>query len=126
HGGHIADSLSRFYEAYTYLQDGGPLLWGRYYHELGATLQAIALAEERKDYLDTSAHHFQRAFYEFAAIGHHRYAAVVENNHGFLLLNLDRFEEAAIRLVHARKLFEEFNDVIRMSQVDDTLARLFI
>lgn len=126
HGGHIADSLSRFYEAYTYLQDGGPLLTGRYYHELGATLQAIALAEDRKDYLDTSACHFQRAFYEFAAIGHHRYAAVVENNHGFLLLNLDRFEEAAIRLVHARKLFEEFNDAIRMSQVDDTLARLFI
>jgi TolB-like protein len=105
HGGHITDSLTRFYEAYTYLEDGGPLLTGRYYHELGATIQAIALAENRKDYLDTSSDHFQRAFYEFAAIGHHRYAAVVENNHGFLLLNLDRFEEAAVRLIHARKLF---------------------
>lgn len=126
HAGHITDSLTRFHEAYTYLQDGGPLLTGRYYHELGTTLQAIALAENRQDYLDTSSHHFQRAFYEFAAIGHHRYAAVVENNHGFLLLNSGRFEEAAVRLVHARKLFEEFGDVVRMSQVDDTLARLYI
>ena len=126
HAGHISDSLSRFSEALPYLQDGGPLVTGRYYHELGTTLQEIALADNRSEDLDTSNHHFQRAFYEFAAIGHHRYAAVVENNHGFLLLKLGRFQEAEIRLVHARKLFEEFNDVVRTSQVDDTLARLYI
>jgi tetratricopeptide (TPR) repeat protein len=126
HAGHSAVSITRFNEAHTYLQDGGPLLTGRYYHELGTTLQAIALAENRQDYLDMSSHHFQRAFYEFAAIGHHRYTAVVENNHGFLLLNLGRFDEAAVRLIHSRKLFEKFNDVVRMSQVDDTLARLYI
>ncbi|HSE16686.1 MAG TPA: winged helix-turn-helix domain-containing protein [Pyrinomonadaceae bacterium] len=126
HAGHIADSLTRFEEAYPFLQDGGPILTGRYYHEMGSTLQAIALEEDRPDYVDTSTHHFQRAFYEFAAIGQHRYAAVVENNHGLLLLKLGRFEEAEARLVHARKLFEEFNDVIRASQVDDSLARLYI
>jgi DNA-binding winged helix-turn-helix (wHTH) protein/tetratricopeptide (TPR) repeat protein len=126
HAGQMADSITRFNQAYTYLHEEGPLLTGRYYHELGTTLQAIALAEDRQDYLYKSSHHFQRAFYEFAAIGHHRYTAVVENNHGFLLLNLGRFEDAAVRLVHARKLFEEFNDVVRMSQVDDTLARLYI
>lgn len=126
HAGHISDSLVRFSEAYSFVQEGGPLLTGRYFHELGTTLQEIALAENRSDYLDTSTHHFQRAFYEFAAIGHHRYAAVVENNHGFLLLKLGRFEDAEARLVHARRLFEQFNDTVRKSQVDDTLARLYI
>ncbi|HJT28816.1 MAG TPA: winged helix-turn-helix domain-containing protein [Pyrinomonadaceae bacterium] len=126
HAGHISDSLTRFDEAYPFIQDGGPLVSGRYYHELGTALQEIALAENRSDLLDKATHHFQRAFYEFAAIGHHRYAAVVENNHGFLLLKLGRFDEAEVRLVHAQKLFEEFHDLVRTSQVDDTLARLYL
>ena len=126
HAGHISDSLTRFDQAYPLIQDEGPLVSGRYYHEFGTALQEIALAENRSDSLDTAGHHFQRAFYEFAAIGHHRYAAVVENNHGFLLLNIGRFDEAEVRLVHAQRLFEEFHDVVRKSQVDDTLARLYL
>lgn len=126
HAGQISDSLTRFSEAYSYAKEGGPLVTGRYYHELGATLQEIALAENRPDFLQTSTHHFQRASYEFIAIGHHRYTGVVENNHGFLLLKLGRFEEAELHLIRARKLFKEFNDVVRKSQVDDTLARLYI
>jgi len=126
HAGHISDSLTRFDEAYPLIQDGGPLVSGRYYHELGTALQEIALAENRSDFLDAATHHFQRAFYEFAAIGHHRYAAVVENNHGFLLLNIGRFDEAEVLLVHAQRFFKEFHDVVRTSQVDDTLARLYL
>jgi tetratricopeptide (TPR) repeat protein len=126
HAGRLSDSLTRFSEAHPYVQEGGPLVTGRYYHELGTTLQEIALTENRSDFLETSTHHFQRALYEFIAIGHHRYTAVLENNHGFLLLKLGRFEEAEIRLTRARKLFKEFNDLVRKSQVDDTLARLYI
>jgi TolB-like protein len=126
HAGHISDSLTRFGEAYPFIQEGGPLVSGRYYHELGTALQEVALAENRSDVLDTATNHFQRAFYEFVAIGHHRYAAVVENNHGFLLLKLGRFNDAEIRLIHAQKFFEEFHDLVRMSQVDDTLARLYL
>ena len=126
HAGQISDSLTRFSEAYAYVQQGGSLVTGRYYHELGTTLEQIALADNRVDLLETTIHHFQRAAYEFIAIGHHRYTAVVENNHGFLLLKLGRFEEAEVRLVRARKLFNEFNDLVRKSQVDDTLARLYI
>src|ERR1041385_7173974 len=126
HAGKISDSLTRFSEAYPYVHEGGPLVTGRYYHELGTTLQEIALAENRSELLQTSTHHFQRALYEFIAIGHHRYTGVLENNHGFLLLKLGRFEEAEVRLIRAQKFFKEFNDVIRTSQVDDTLARLYI
>lgn len=126
HAGHISDSLTRFDEAYPFIQERGPLVSGRYYHELGTALQEVALAENRSDFLDTATNHFQRAFFEFTAIGHHRYAAVVENNHGFLLLKLGRFAEAEKRLVHAQKFFEEFHDLVRKSQVDDTLARLYL
>jgi TolB-like protein/Tfp pilus assembly protein PilF len=126
HAGHISDSLARFREAYPFVQEGGSLVSGRYYHELGATLQEITLAEKRLEFPTKASHHYHRAFYEFAAIGHHRYAAVVENNHGFMLLKLGCFEEAEVRLVHARKLFEEFDDSVRKSQVDDTLARLYL
>ena len=126
HAGQISDSLTHFSDAYPFVRKGGPLVSGRYYVELATTLQEIALAENREDYLDSANNHFERGFYEFLAIGHHRYAAVVENNHGFLLLKLGRFKEAEVRLAHARRLFEELKDVVRRSQVDDTLARLFI
>src|SRR6185369_6694307 len=126
HAGHFSESLTRFDEAYPLIQDGGPLLSGRYYHELGTALQAIALAENRSEFFDTATHHFQRAFYEFTAIGHHRYAAVVENNHGFLLLKIGRFDEAEVLLIHAQRCFKEFQDAVRTSQVDDTLARLYL
>ncbi|HYV11383.1 MAG TPA: winged helix-turn-helix domain-containing protein [Pyrinomonadaceae bacterium] len=126
HAGHISDSLTQFDKAYPFIQNGGPLLSGRYYHELGTALQEIALAENRSDLLDTATHHFQRAFYEFAAIGHHRYAAVAESTHGFLLLRLGRFDEAELRLNHAQKFFQDFHDLVRTSQVDDTLARLYL
>jgi len=126
HAGYVSDSLIRFSDAYPYIQEGGPLVSGRYYHELGTSLEEVALAENRSDFLDTATNYFQRAFYEFAAIGHHRYAAVVENSHGFLLLKLGRFAEAEVRLVRAQKFFEEFHDVVRKSQVDDTLARLYL
>jgi tetratricopeptide (TPR) repeat protein len=126
HAGQISDSLTRLSEAFPNVQKCGPLVTGRYYCELGTILQEIALAENRPEFLDTAIEHFQRASYEFIAIGHHRYTAVIENNHGFLLLKLGRFEEAEVRLLRARKLFREFNDVVRESQVDDTLARLYL
>jgi TolB-like protein len=126
HSGHVADSFSRFSEALSAVEESGPLVTGRYYHELATTLQEIAIAESRPDYIETVTRYFQRAFYEFVAIGHHRYAAVVENNHGLLLLSLDRFNEAEAHLVHARRLFEGFDDRIRGAQVDDTLARLYV
>ena len=41
-------------------------------------------------------------------------------------MKLGRFEDAEVRLIRAQKLFKEFNDIVRQSQVDDTLARLYI
>ncbi|HKG99044.1 MAG TPA: winged helix-turn-helix domain-containing protein, partial [Pyrinomonadaceae bacterium] len=126
HSGHVTDSLSRLSEAFNVIEQSGPLLTGRYHDEFAITIQNVAIAENRIDYLENVTSHFQRAFYEFVAIGHHRYAAVVQNNHGFLLLTLGRFSDAEVRLLNARQLFERLDDNIRRAQVEDTLARLYL
>lgn len=70
--------------------------------------------------------HYQRALYEFEAIGNHRHAAVVEGNHGFLLLALQRLDEAQSHLIRARTLFASFADEARGARVDDSLAQLHL
>jgi tetratricopeptide (TPR) repeat protein len=126
HAGQVTDSLSRLLEAQRSLRENAPLVTGRYYHELGTALRDLTTAENSSEYFDYVTFYFRRALYEFMAIGHHRYAAVVENNHGFMLLNLGLFEEAEVHLLHAQRLFNGLADRIRSAQVDDTLARLYM
>jgi tetratricopeptide (TPR) repeat protein len=104
----------------------GPMVTGRYHHELATTLRDLASAGSGTDNLDIIMKHLHRALYEFEAIGHHRYVAAVENSYGYLLLSLRRFDEARGHLLRARKLFDGLDDKIRRAQVDDTLARLYL
>ncbi len=126
HAGQIKNSLSSLAIALDLLEQNGPLITGRYHHELASSLKELALAEDEAKHTDSASFHYERAFFEFCAIGHHRYAAVVKNNHGLLLLNLSRFEDAEVHLFNARVLFEAFHDTIRCAQVDDTIARLYL
>jgi DNA-binding winged helix-turn-helix (wHTH) protein/tetratricopeptide (TPR) repeat protein len=125
HAGHVQDSLKRLAEARELVELNGPLITGRYHHELASALKLSAIDENRSNYLAEVSFHFKRAVYEFVAIGHYRYVAVVENNHGFLLLNTGLFKDAEAHLRHARKLFDILNDKIRLAQVDETLAQLY-
>lgn len=125
HAGHIDDALSRFAELCEIVEQSEPLVKARYHHELANVLN-LAQTKNLLDISETVTQHLQQAFYQFAAIGHHRYTAVVENNLGFQLLKLGRFEEAETHLFHARELFAAFGDMIRQAQVEDTLARLYI
>ena len=59
-------------------------------------------------------------------MGNHRYAAVVENNHGYLLLTIGDLSEAEAHLSRARKLFDSLRDPVCRAQVDETLARLHL
>ena len=126
HAGRPHDSLARLNEAAEIVELAGPWATGRYHHELATTLKELAIAETRNEYFDRAIQHYQEALYEFEAIGNHRSAAIVENNHGYLLLTLKRLDEAEAHLVRARKLFDGFGDKVRRAQVDDTLARLHI
>jgi tetratricopeptide (TPR) repeat protein len=59
-------------------------------------------------------------------MGNYRYAALGENNRGYLLVTLKRFDEAENHLVRARKLFAALDDKRRCAQVDDSLAHLHL
>jgi TolB-like protein/Tfp pilus assembly protein PilF len=126
HAGHITDSLSSLSAASDIVDQSGPSVTGRYYQELAIVLKDIAISENRSDYLEIVQNHLARAYYEFEAIGHIRYTAVVENNHGYLLLDLKHYDQAEVHLSRARRLFGQLDDKIRQAQVDDCLGRLYM
>ena len=63
---------------------------------------------------------------QFEKIGNLRFVAAVENNHGYLLLTLKRFDEAQVHLQRARELFDDLGDSVGCAQVDETLAQLYL
>ena len=93
---------------------------------MATTLKGLGVSESRDDFFDLALRHYQEAVYKFEAIGNHRLAAIVENNHGYLLLTLNRIDEAEAHLNRASKLFDSFDDKVRRAQVDETLTQLHI
>jgi len=126
HAGHVADSLSRLSAAYTIIDHSGPLVTGRYHQELAAVLKDAAIGENRSGYIEAIQTHLAQAYYEFEAIGHLRYTAVVENNHGYFLLDLGLYEEAQAHLLHAQGLFGRLDDKVRRAQTHDCLSKLYM
>jgi TolB-like protein/Tfp pilus assembly protein PilF len=126
HAGHVADSLSRLSAANTIMDQSGPLVTGRYHQELAAVLKDAAIGENRSEYTERIQTHLAQAYYEFHTIGHFRYTAVVENNHGYFLLDLGLYDEAEAHLLHARELFGRLDDKVRKAQVDDCLSKVYM
>jgi tetratricopeptide (TPR) repeat protein len=108
--GRLHDSIERLNEADEIAEPASPLTTGRYHMELATTLQTLATAERRSEYFYRALEHYLKALEQYEAIGNHRYAAMVENNHGYLLVTLKRLDEAESHLVLAQKLFGSFND----------------
>ncbi len=117
------DALARLSEASEIVELAGPWVTGRHLLELASSLKDLATAENRTEYLDRALEHYLEALYQFEAVGHHRLAAIAENNYGYLLLNLNRLDEAHGHLARARKLFDGFGDKVRCAQVDETMAQ---
>jgi tetratricopeptide (TPR) repeat protein len=107
-------------------ESSGPWILGRYHQEFGTTLRDLATAESRHDYFEEALGSFHKALYEFEAVGNHRYVAAVRNNIGYVLLALGRLNETEAELQRARKLFEQFGDAVRCSQVEETMAQLYM
>jgi len=126
HAGRLNDALARLTEATTIVELSGPWATGRCHLELASTYKDLAISEEVFSHFDDAKRFYIKALYEFEAVGHHRYIAAVENNLGFLLLNVGSFEESEQHLLHSRRLFESFSDSVRAAQVNETLARLYI
>ena len=103
-----------------------PWTKGRFLTEMANTLKEFGIAEGRKSYFDRALSHYREAGLQFEQVGNLRYAAAVENNRGYLLLSLERFDESQTHLERARTLFSELGDSIGGAQVDETLAQLHL
>jgi DNA-binding winged helix-turn-helix (wHTH) protein/tetratricopeptide (TPR) repeat protein len=123
--GFLNESLLRLREAAS-VEVAGCLVTGRCHIDLATTLKDLALSQDKEAYLMEAKNLFLRALYESEALGHHRNVASVENNIGFLLLNIKSYRESEPHLLRARRVFEGLGDTIRKAQVNETLARLYI
>lgn len=123
--GRLKDALLKLREAAS-LEVAGRLVTGRCNIDLATTLKDLALSQGEEGYLAEAKSRFLRALYESEALGHHRNVASVENNIGFLLLNLQAYKESEQHLLRAGRIFDALGDNVRGAQVNDTLARLYI
>jgi signal transduction histidine kinase/CheY-like chemotaxis protein len=126
HTSRLNDALSLLNEAHRLIDYLSPWTKGRFHLQFATTLKDLGIAEDRSEYFDRALEHYRDAFLHFDGIGNRRYTAIVENNHGYLLSLLKRFEEARVHLELARKLFEDLGDQVRRAQVDETLAQLYL
>ena len=124
--GRLHDALGLLNEAAPLVETSGSWTKGRFHLEFATTLKNLGIGESRQAYFDRALDHYEEALRHFEGIGNHRYMAVVENNRGYLLSSLKRFDQAQIHLERARKLFDELSDFVRRAQVDETLAQLYL
>jgi len=121
-------------EALTYLTNNGPLfdkinsplLKGCYHQTLGDVLLELCESDRPGDYLDRAFLEYSAASYHFEQAEHRRYLANVENNLGFLYLEINCYKEAHEHLNRARRIFTSLKDRIALAQVDETRARVFL
>src|SRR5215213_7536710 len=121
-------------EALTYLTNNGPLfdkinsplLKGCYHQTLGDVLKDICESERPGDYLDRAFLEYTAASYHFEQTEHRRYLANVENNLGFLYLEINCCKEAHEHLNRARRILTTLKDRIVLAQIDETRARVFL
>jgi signal transduction histidine kinase/ActR/RegA family two-component response regulator len=122
----LRDALSLLDEAAPLVNESNYWLKGRFHLEVANTLKEIGIAENLEFFFERAFEHYSQALSHFSHIGNNRYTAIVENNYGYLLSSLKRFDEACLHLDKARGLFEMLNDHVRRAQVDETLAQLHL
>ncbi len=126
HTGRLHDALDLLNEAAPFVETSGAWTQGFFHLEFAIALKDLGISESRSSYFERALAHYSEALSHFEQIGNRRYTAIVENNHGYLLLTLKKLNEAQVHLDRARRLFDEFGDSVRRAQVDETLAQFYI
>ena len=126
HSGRLQDAFSLLNETLHVIESERPWIKGRIYLEFATILKDLGVAENDSRYCDRSLSYYQQALLEFDELGNRRNTAITENNLGYLLLTLRRFDEAQQHLQRARTIFEKFGDQVRRAQVDETIAQLYV
>ncbi len=122
--GRLRDSLNKLEQAFAI--EAGQLVTGRRHLEMATTLKELADSESNSEYFLQAQQHFEKALYEFEAIGNHHNRSVTENNFGNLLLSMGHYEDCESHLLHALQLFKNFSDPVRAAQVHETLTHLYL
>lgn len=126
YAGRLHDAVQLLNLAWPLVETQRPWIKGRFHLEHATTLRDLGVAESNEENYCLSLEHYRRALQEFEHLGNLRYSAIVENNLGYLLLTLRRFEEAQCHLNRASELFSQFGDQIKRAQVDETMAQLYL
>jgi len=125
---------NRLNEALNFLTMGTTLfeasnnntLKGRFHNERANVLRRLGEIENRTDYSDRAIIEYTAASFHFEQEPHARYQACVENNLALLYLNTNRYADAHEHLDRAETLFTKLNDVVHLSQVAETRARVMV
>jgi len=127
-------SAARYDESLKILTTNAPLfrkitshtLRGFYHNQSAMTLRALATDKDASDYFQRAIKHYEEADYHFTQARHTAYRAQVKNNVGYLLFKLSRFRKAHEYLDDARRLLVSVRDKVRVAEVDDTRAQVFL
>jgi CheY-like chemotaxis protein len=123
----LNDALQFYTQARPLIEaTGNHALKGKLHNGLGTLLHCIALGEHSEDEFDRALVEFAGASFHFEQAGHERHCARVENNLGYLLFTVNRFQEAHDHLNRARKFFQDLGDIGAVAQVDDTRAKAML
>lgn len=101
-------------------------LKGYYHNQSAMALRALATHRSANDYYQRAIKHYEEADYHFTLARNRVYRAHVKNNVGYLLFKLSQFRKAHESLDHARRLLVTVKDKVRVAQVDDTRAQVFL
>jgi CheY-like chemotaxis protein len=101
-------------------------LKGKFHNQLALVLRRLGTAEGRPDYTDRAIIEYTAAAFHFEEAGHTSYRARAENNLGFLLYTVGRYDDAHEHLNNARILFIAVKDKGSVAQVDETRARVLL
>lgn len=101
-------------------------LKGSFHNQSAMNLRALATGLNSSEYFQQAIKHYEEADYHFTLARHTVYRAHVKNNVGYLLFKLSHFRKAHEYLDHARRLLVSVRDKVRVAQVDETRAQIFI
>lgn len=128
-------SESHYRESLRILTDNAELftritshtLRGTFHNQIGIILEEIgAASKKRLDYFQRAIGEYYAADEDFKLARNLIYRAHVKNNIAHVLSDLHRYREAHQYLEQARRLFMRVGDKVRVAQVDDTRAQVFI
>jgi CheY-like chemotaxis protein len=123
----LSDALRIYGEASDLVEKSGDhYLQGTFHFSLGLTLRRMADADNLETYVDRALIEYAAASFHFEQAGNKRYFASVENNLGFLLFTIGRYQEAHSHLDRARQLYAELKDTYSIAHADETRARTFL